>query len=286
MSARERLDAALVSRGLAVSRTQAKTLVTGGAVLVDGTPVDKPSFPVLPDQQVVVRDSPTGGEADWITAGWVGRGALKLVHAFAVWAPEGLSVQGRRCLDVGASTGGFTQVLLDRGAAEVVALDVGHGQLDPRVGERPEVVDLSGTSIRDVDASTIGGAVGAVVGDVSFISLRHVLPVLPGLCRDDAEVVLLVKPQFEVGAARLGRNGVVRSARDRSDTLREVVDLAGRAGFAVGGIERSPVVGGGGNIEYLLWLRTGPARSGMMDWGMSPEDVASRCVSLRLEEER
>ena len=280
----QRLDAALVARGLARSRTQAKALVLDGRVAVDGDVAVKVSVTVSSGQSLEVSAESTGGDTDWITAGWVGRGAVKLAHALALWGPEGLHVEGRRCLDVGASTGGFTQVLLEHGAAHVVALDVGHGQLDPRVARRFEVTEWSGTNIKDVVPDTLGGCFGVLVGDLSFISLRAVLPVLPALLEPQAEVVLLVKPQFEVGAARLGRTGVVRSAQQRQDVLTRITQSARDHGLVTFGVARSPLRGGSGNIEYLLWLR--PQRHGMMDWGLPSQEVLARCASLRLEELR
>ena len=288
MTARGRLDTALVARGIARSRTQAQALVRDGRVQVDGIVATKVSQPVAADQQISVAVGRPGGESDWIAAGWVGRGALKLEHALAQWAPEGLSVAGRRCLDVGASTGGFTQVLLRRGAAHVVALDVGHGQLDPVLASHPDVTDLPGTNIRATTAETIGGTVDVVVGDVSFISVAHVLRVLPTLLSTDSDsdpdVVLLIKPQFEIGARRLGHDGVVRSPDQRQEVLRSVLSTVREVGLAPFGVLRSPVRGGAaGNIEYLVWAR--PCRPGMMDWGLSPQDEAAACAQLRTEEE-
>ncbi|GAA5163606.1 TlyA family RNA methyltransferase [Ornithinimicrobium tianjinense] len=283
MTARQRLDAALVARGLARSRTQAQALVRDGRVQVDGSAVIKVSHPVGADQEISVVGGRQGDESDWIAAGWVGRGAVKLEHALARWAREGLTVEGRRCLDVGASTGGFTQVLLRRGAAHVVALDVGHGQLDPTLSDHPDVTDLPGTNIRQTTAETIGGTVDVVVGDVSFISVAHVLRAVPDLLRPDADVVLLVKPQFEVGAGRLAHDGVVRSADLRQEVLRSVLDTVRETGLAPFGVLRSPVRGGAGNIEYLLWAR--PWRPGMMNWGLSPQDQEVVCAQLRTEEE-
>lgn len=276
-----RLDTALVVRGLARSRTQAQALVRDGCIEVDGHVVTKVSTPVTEETVLRVRTA-SAGESAWIARGWVGRGALKLEHALATWGPTGLEVAGRRCLDVGASTGGFTQVLLTHGAREVVALDVGHGQLDPRVQADPRVTDLPGTNVRTATVETVGGAVGVVVSDVSFISLRLVLPVLPALCTDDAEIVVLVKPQFEVGRGGLGHGGVVRSVAARSRALGEVLRCAQDVGLAVGGIERSPLAGADGNVEYLLWLR--PARTGMIGWALETEELALRCRDLRQEE--
>lgn len=279
-----RLDTALVARGLARSRTQAQALVRDGRAVVDGTVVTKPSAPVAEEQELRVAPAPEDAASAWITRGWVGRGAVKLHHALRTWEPEGLRVAGRRCLDIGASTGGFTQVLLDRGAGHVVALDVGHGQLDPRVATDPRVTELSGANVREATAASIGGRAGVVVSDVSFISLLHVIPVLPGLCADDAEVVLLVKPQFEVGRSALGADGVVRSPHLRERALTAVVAAARDHGFEVGRLQRSPVTGETGNVEYLLWLR--PCRPGMIGWGLGPAELALRCHDLSQEEDR
>jgi 23S rRNA (cytidine1920-2'-O)/16S rRNA (cytidine1409-2'-O)-methyltransferase len=279
-----RLDAALVARGLARSRTQAQALVRDGRVLVDGVVVGKPSASVTDVQALDIAPAGEGSASAWITAGWVGRGAVKLRHALDTWEPVGLRVAGRRCLDVGASTGGFTQVLLDRGAAHVVALDVGHDQLDARVSADPRVTELSGTNVREATSTTVGGRVSVVVSDVSFISLMHVIPVLPSLCETDADVVLLVKPQFEVGRAALAADGVVRSPAQRERVLSAVAGSAWEHGFEVGGLERSPVTGETGNVEYLLWLR--PCQTGMIGWALAPAELALRCHDLSHEEDR
>jgi 23S rRNA (cytidine1920-2'-O)/16S rRNA (cytidine1409-2'-O)-methyltransferase len=284
MTPSRRLDAELVLRGLARSRTQAQALVRDGRVSVDGSVVTRPATPVSGDPVLTIAAGGEGAASAWITRGWVGRGAVKLHHALEVWAPDGLSVRGRRALDVGASTGGFTQVLLEHGASHVVALDVGHGQLDPRLSDDPRVTELSGTNVRDATATTIRGRVGVVVSDVSFISLRHVIPVLPALCEDDAEIVLLVKPQFEVGRHALASDGVVRSPAAREKALTTVVQAARDRGLAVGALERSPVTGETGNVEYLLWLR--PCQPGMIGWGPAPEELALRCHDLSQEEDR
>lgn len=277
-----RLDTMLVARGLARSRTQAQALVRDGHVLVDGQVVTKVSTTVGDGQELRVVGGTADTGAAWITSGWVGRGALKLEHALQLWTPAGLQVAGRRSLDVGASTGGFTQVLLAHGASHVVALDVGHDQLDARLRDDERVTDLSGTNIRTATVRTIGGPVGVVASDVSFISLSHVIPVLPGFMTPDAEVVLLVKPQFEAGRAALDRHGVVRSAEDRRRALTAVTSLARDHGLAIGGLERSPITGAHGNAEYLLWLR--PEVTGMIGWGLDPEESALRCHELSQEE--
>lgn len=262
MSGPERLDQHLVRAGLARSRTVAQRLVRAGAVQVDGAPIDKPSYDVGPGQRVrVTRDE---------VSRWVGRGALKLLHALDTWA---LDVTSRRCLDVGASTGGFTQVLLSRGAAHVTALDVGHDQLVAELSADPRVTDLPGTNIRDVTPDQVG-TFDLVVGDVSFISLRLVLPSVAPLTAPEGDIVVLVKPQFEVGRERLGHGGVVTSAAERARSLHGVVDVATGLGLSVHGVERSPVTGSQGNTEYLLWLAGHP--EGMM----GPEATGARIEEL------
>ncbi len=242
-----RLDAELVRRGLARSRGEARELVTAGQVLVAGLPATKPSHPVEVGVDVEVRG---GGPR------WVGRAAHKLVAAFAAWGPEGLSAAGRRCVDVGSSTGGFTQVLLAEAAAHVVAVDVGHGQLAPEVARDTRVDDRSGTTVRGLTAEDIGGAADVVVADLSFISLTLVMPDLVGLRAEEGDLVVLVKPQFEVGRGRVDRHGVVRSGPDREAALLGVVAAVRENGLHVHGILESPVRGATGNIEYLLWARS------------------------------
>lgn len=279
-----RLDLVLVGRGLARSRTQAQALIKEGRVRVSSKVVTRPGAVTPQDAEIVLsRHDPERGEAVWITRGWVGRGALKLDHALSLWGEEGLSISGQRCLDIGASTGGFTQVLLEYGARQVIALDVGHGQLSSSLLNDPRVTNLEGTNIRHADASSIGGAVDVVVSDVSFISLRHVIPLLPSLCLPHADVVLLVKPQFEAGPEST-RGGVVRSAHVREHVLAEMDRLAREHGMAPRGLDRSPVTGGKGNIEYVLWLRVCPP--GMMDCAQTEEAMAARRAALREEEER
>lgn len=210
--------------------------------------------------------TPVEDEADLaVVAGgprWVGRAAHKLDHAFAHWADEGLTVSGRSCLDVGASTGGFTQVLLNRGAEHVVALDVGRDQLVAELREHPRVTERSGTSIRDVTPEELG-TFDLVVADLSFISLTLVLGPIAALTRKGGDVVVLVKPQFEVGRGRLSKNGIVIDPRHRRRALTDVMAAAHAAGLGIHGLTRSPISGGEGNTEYLLWARAGV--SGTMD---------------------
>ena len=243
-----RLDAELVRRGMARSRGQARDLVRKGDVLVDGAAVAKPSTAVSRDSAITLAERPDG---------WVSRGAYKLLGGLHVFGPRGLDVAGKRCLDVGASTGGFTQVLLDAGAAHVTALDVGTGQLAAKVAQDPRVEERSGTSIRDVRPGDLGVPFDIVVADLSFISLRLVLGVLPSLMTSAADAVLLVKPQFEVGRERLARTGVVTSAAEQARVLSDVVEAAQAAGLRARGLELSPIRGATGNREYLLWVTTG-----------------------------
>lgn len=247
-----RLDAELVHRGLARSRGQANALVAAGEVQVDGRVETKPAAPVDADSVIRLTAQPEH---------WVGRAAHKLLCALESFGPQGLAVAGRRCLDVGASTGGFTQVLLEAGAEHVTALDVGHGQLAREIAEHPRVDERSGTNIRDVRAGELGAAYDVVVADLSFISLRLTLRVMAALLRPDGDLVVLVKPQFEVGRDRIGRTGVVRSGVERRRVLREVVAEAGVVGLGVRGLVPSPLPGGDGNREYLLWVSPGPDRA-------------------------
>lgn len=244
-----RLDSELVRRGLARSRGHAQELIDAGAVTVLGVRTPKASTPVSGDTPVQVD---SGG------SDWVGRAAYKLLAALDTWEPQGLHVAARRCADVGASTGGFTQVLLGRGAADVAAIDVGHGQLAPCIAADPRVRELSGVNIRDADPAMLGAPFDVVVADLSFISLTLVVARLAALAGPTADVVLLVKPQFEVGRARLGKGGIVRSASDRAAAVRAVMGAAQSHGLAVIAGRPSPVTGTGGNREYLVWVTARP----------------------------
>jgi 23S rRNA (cytidine1920-2'-O)/16S rRNA (cytidine1409-2'-O)-methyltransferase len=241
---RARLDAELVRRGLARSRQQAAELIEQGRVAVRGVAAGKPATVVDRDTPVTVRD--TGGRE------WASRGAQKLLGALDHFAD--LDVAGRRCLDAGASTGGFTDVLLERGAAEVVAVDVGYGQLvwRLRTDERVRVHDR--TNVRTVGPDDIGGPVDLTVADLSFISLRTVLPALVACTALAGELLPMVKPQFEVGRERLGSGGVVRAATLRRDALGEVAAAARELGLVLRGAVASPLPGPSGNVEYFLRL--------------------------------
>lgn len=248
MSPRRRLDAELVRRGLARSRDHASDLVESGRVTVAGRPTVKPSTAVETSVGISVRGDP-GDD-------YVSRGAHKLAGALDAFAPR-LTVAGRRCLDAGASTGGFTDVLLRRGACAVVAADVGYGQLDWRLRNDERVVVLDRTNVRSMTPADIGGPVDVTVADLSFISLRLVLPALSACTSPSGDMVLMVKPQFEVGRHNLGAGGVVRDPALRAQAVRGVADDAWRIGWGVAGLTASPLPGPSGNVEYFLWLARG-----------------------------
>lgn len=259
-----RVDRALVDRGLARSRALAQEYIAAGRVRLRGAPVTKPS------ERVVETDSlDVVGEPEH----YPGRAAHKLLHALEAF-PE-LVVRGRRAVDVGASTGGFTQVLLEAGAREVVAVDVGHGQLVEALRDDPRVVERSGLSIRDVAPGDLGPAFDLAVADLSFISLRLVLDRIGSLLTTGGDAVVLVKPQFEVGRGRVGKQGVVRSGHLRADAVQGVLDTARDAGLSPRGLTASPMTGERGNQEYLLWL--GAATNGMM----TPMEIAEQVEKIR-----
>lgn len=259
MATRARLDAELVRRRLFPSREQAAAAIAEGRVLVAGQPARKAATAITADTPVTLTD-PDRVE-------WASRGAHKLLGALEVFGspdrPAPLRVTGRRCLDAGASTGGFTDVLLRADAAEVVAVDVGYGQIVWRLRTDPRVQVVDRTNVRNLTPDQIGGPAEVVVADLSFISLLVVLPALidctgprPG---SPADLVLLVKPQFEVGRERVGRGGVVREPELRADAVRTVAAAAVESGLVVRGLAPSPLPGPAGNVEFLLWLsRTAP----------------------------
>lgn len=239
-----RLDVALVERGIVDSRSKAQRLIGNGKVKVNGAVAVKPSVKVSDDDTI---DADLGDD-------YVSRGAYKLVGAFERFASVGLaSAQGLDCLDIGASTGGFCDVLLRRGAAHVIALDVGHGQLDPRIAHDGRIIEMSGVNIRDVEAGDLPYRPSMVVSDVSFISLTYVIPVIARIAAPGAQIVLLVKPQFEVGKGNLGKNGIVESETLRKQALDTVTACAKANGLDVRATAVSPIEGTHGNIEYLLY---------------------------------
>lgn len=246
MVAKSRLDTELVRRGLARSREHAQELVDSGRVRVAGLVATKHATGVDPAASVSVD---RGGEPDYVS-----RGGHKL--AGALDALGGPAVQGRRCLDVGASTGGFTDVLIRRGAREVVAVDVGYGQLAWALRTDPRVHVIERTNARTLSGADIGGAVELVVGDLSFISLRLVLPALVTCVEPAGDMVLLVKPQFEAGRDDVGKGGVVRDTAVRAAAVREVAAAAAALGWGSAAVTASPLPGPSGNVEFFLWLRT------------------------------
>ncbi|MGW3561111.1 TlyA family RNA methyltransferase [Streptomyces sp. NPDC000963] len=249
--ARRRLDAELVRRKLARSREHASQLIAAGRVTVGKTVATKPATQVETAAAIVVVQDDSDPD-------YVSRGGHKLAGAFEAFVPRGLVVGGRRALDAGASTGGFTDVLLRAGAAHVVAVDVGYGQLAWSLQSDERVTVKDRTNVRELTLDAIDGVpVDLVVGDLSFIPLGLVLPALASCTAPDADLVLMVKPQFEVGKERLGTGGVVRSAELRADAVKNVARLAGELGLGVLGVTASPLPGPSGNVEYFLWLRAG-----------------------------
>jgi 23S rRNA (cytidine1920-2'-O)/16S rRNA (cytidine1409-2'-O)-methyltransferase len=247
---RTRVDVELVRRGLARSRQQAAELIGAGKVSIDGMPAVKPATAVTATAALSVADD--------AERGWVSRGAHKLIGALDTF---GISVEGRRCLDAGASTGGFTEVLLDRGAREVVAVDVGYGQLAWSLRSDPRVVVVERTNARELTPAVVGDPVEVVVADLSFISLTTVLPALTGCAAHNADIVPMVKPQFEVGKGQVGAGGVVHDPELRASSVLGVARRAEELGWHTVGVTPSPLPGPSGNVEYFLWLRADTTRS-------------------------
>ncbi|WP_084102644.1 TlyA family RNA methyltransferase [Demequina sp. NBRC 110051] len=239
-----RLDRALAERALARSRSHAQELIAAGAVTVDGRAVSKPSLDVSDSADIVVT-----GDA----ARYVSRAAHKLVGALERCMPLGLTVQGTYALDAGASTGGFTQVLLEHGAAHVRAVDVGHDQLAPSVREDPHVTHVEGLNVRYLSADDEGAGVALVVSDLSFISLPIVIPALVDFAAADADFLLMVKPQFELGRRALTGRGVVADPRDRARAVTGVAAAMEASGLVIHEVARSALPGPEGNVEFFVW---------------------------------
>jgi 23S rRNA (cytidine1920-2'-O)/16S rRNA (cytidine1409-2'-O)-methyltransferase len=237
---RIRLDLALEQRGLMPSRARARDAILRGTVMVNGEPARKPN------QMVGAADALT---LDDPAAGYVSRAALKLIAGLDIGAVE---VSGRTCLDVGSSTGGFTQVLLERGAARVYAVDVGHDQLHQRLRDDARVVSLEGTNARELDRDIIPDAIDLLVSDVSFVSVTKVLAAPLALCGPDAQAVILFKPQFEVGRDFVGKGGIVSDLAASERAMEAVVEFVEGAGFKLRASVTSPIAGGDGNLETVL----------------------------------
>ncbi|HEY2358565.1 MAG TPA: TlyA family RNA methyltransferase [Phenylobacterium sp.] len=239
---KSRADLLLVARGLVESRAKARAAIEAGGVLADGRPVLKAAE--LLSEDAILDVTPAHP--------WVGRGALKLEHALATWP---IVVEGRLALDVGASTGGFTEVALAAGARRVYAVDVGRGQLHPSLVDDPRVVSLEAFDVRDLTEAVVPEAPQLVVCDVSFIGLAKALPAALELAAEGADLVALVKPQFEVGPERVGKGGQVKDAAARAEALEGVKAFLEAAGWAIRATTDSPIEGGEGAREYLVWAQ-------------------------------
>jgi len=287
MARRARLDAELVRRKLARSREQAAALVAAGRVQVRGTVAQKVATMIDPADPVLVTGDDPATE-------YVSRGSHKLAGALAAFAPDGLGVAGRRCLDAGASTGGFTDVLLRAGAAHVYAVDVGYGQLAWPLRTDERVTVMERTNVRTLTPEVLGGPVRLTVADLSFISLRLVLPALAACTAADGDLALMVKPQFEVGKERVGSGGVVRDPLLRAEAVLDVAATAAELGLGVAGVAASPLPGPSGNVEFFVWFRRGapPADVGRVQavvaagpsGNVASAGPASRPVSPLLED--
>lgn len=244
-----RLDAELVRRGLARSREHAADLIESRSVLVIGIPATKPATQVDAETSITIA-----GERD----DYVSRGGHKLAGALDAFAS--ISIAGKRALDAGASTGGFTDVLLKREIGSVIAVDVGYGQMAWEIRQDPRVTILDRTNVRNLTIDQIGDPVDLIVADLSFISLALVLPALVGVSLPETDFLVMVKPQFEVGRERLGAGGVVRDPLLRKSAVREVADAAFEMGLGCEGVVASSLPGPSGNVEYFLWLKRGSAK--------------------------
>ena len=237
-----RLDSEMVARGLARSRERAKEMIRSGNVTVNGKTAKKPSDEVLAEDMIETAETDI----------YVGRGALKLEKAYEEF---GLDLRGMVCLDIGASTGGFTDFMLQQGAGKVFAVDVGHGQLAQFLIADQRVVNMEGTDIREVTADDLGGQADFISVDVSFISLTKILPKVYELLKEEAVAAVLIKPQFEVGRSDIGKRGIVKDRKVHIRVLSEIDSFASSIGFITEKYTFSPVRGGSGNIEYLVKLR-------------------------------
>ena len=236
---KQRLDVALVERGLCDTRSKAQSLIMARRILVNGQHVDKAGASVSDDEELSIEE---------LEHPWVGRGGMKLAHALSEF---GISVEGRICADIGASTGGFTDVMLKNGAKKVYAVDVGYGQLDASLRNGPRVVNREKVNARFLTAADFEDVIEFVSIDVSFIPLKLILPAVATFLR--GELVALIKPQFEVGKGEVGKGGIVRDQARRAAAVDAVVTFAGEHGFCVKGVIESPIKGAEGNVEFLMY---------------------------------
>jgi 23S rRNA (cytidine1920-2'-O)/16S rRNA (cytidine1409-2'-O)-methyltransferase len=259
---RGRLDRELVRRTLVQSREEAVTLIREGRVRVEGLVTPKPASQVGLGTSVTIA-------FDSATPRYASRGGVKLAGALEEFTSNGLNVTGRRCLDAGASTGGFTDVLLRKGCREIIAVDVGYGQLAWHLRTDSRVRVLDRTNVRELAADTVGGPVDVVVADLSFISLTMVLDAFRRCIHEDSDLMLLVKPQFEVGRGAVGRGGVVRDPELRAAAIRNVVQAADHRGLVAQAVTASSLPGPAGNVEYFVWFR--PRSSGALNLDIEKE---------------
>ena len=258
-----RLDQYLCQNGLVQSRERAKALIMSGIVFVNEQKVDKAGEMIAPDAKVEVRGHDIG---------YVSRGGLKLEKAMQVFP---MRPDGKVCMDIGASTGGFTDCMLQNGAAKVYAVDVGYGQLAWSLRTDARVVNMERTNIRNVKPEDLTEPVAFFSVDVSFISLKHIFPVADAICTPDAVGVCLVKPQFEAGREKVGKKGVVREKSTHHEVIEKVADYAVSIGFRILAIDFSPIRGPEGNIEYLIHLKKCPPEEAGVA-GVDPESVVDR----------
>lgn len=241
----ERLDKLLFERGLVTSRTRGEELIKNGDVLVNGKTVDKPGKKIPVDATIILLSEELS---------WVSRGALKLVKALDHW---NILPEGKKFMDIGASTGGFTEVLLARGAEHVTCIDVGHGQLHPRIASDPRITNFEKTHVRELTTHHFPEPVDGAVIDVSFISLEKVFPFIQPYLKPEAIVIALIKPQFELGRKLLNKNGIVKSSLSYPEVLENVARYAKDSHFDIKEIIDSPITGGDGNKEFLMYLVKG-----------------------------
>lgn len=267
MSEKKRLDVLLTERGLQESRQRAQAVIMSGEVFVNGQRVDKPGTAVAEDAQIEVR----GG-----TLAYVSRGGLKLEKAMAAFP---IDLNGAVCADIGASTGGFTDCMLQNGAVKVYAVDVGYGQLAWKLRTDERVVNMERTNIRNVTPDALAEPIEFFSVDVSFISLHHIFPVAQAITTPDAMGVCLVKPQFEAGREKVGKNGVVRDPATHREVLHNAMGYAAANGFAVRGLDFSPVKGPEGNIEYLMFVQKSDEPA-VLDDSVAEQVVAASHSSL------
>ena len=261
---KERLDVLLVSQGLAASREKAKAIIMSGNVLVNGQREDKAGTMIDVKAEITVK----GGQLKYVS-----RGGLKLEKAMSHFD---LTLEGRVCMDVGASTGGFTDCMLQNGAVKVYSVDVGHGQLDWKLRNDPRVVCMEKTNIRYVTPEQIEEPAAFVSIDVSFISLTKVLPSVRELMTEDGEIVCLIKPQFEAGREKVGKKGVVRDPKVHEEVIEKVIDFAATVGLESRELEFSPIKGPEGNIEYLLHLLKRPDAASVEPFAGNVQEIVAQ----------